>query len=183
MSSSVSPAIFSALRIAGTGPMPNRSGSTPAVAYATTRAMGASWSSRARPPSITSPGRGTVAHLAGIARRHSALHVKGRLQLAECIDGRVAPRPLVCCERHRWSRDDYGKSSAVDGRESSALMAAERERVLLLAADRVLAWFCATSQCIIRIAVDKHAGWATACATHLAPSTRPAGNDGAGFQP
>jgi hypothetical protein len=54
MSSSVSPAIFSALRIAGTGPMPKRSGSTPAVAYATTRAIGHELELAGAAPSITS---------------------------------------------------------------------------------------------------------------------------------
>ena len=40
--SSVSPASFSTFRTAGTGPIPNRSGSTPAVANATNRASGRS---------------------------------------------------------------------------------------------------------------------------------------------
>ena len=48
MSSSFRPAIFRTLRIAGTGPIPKRSGSTPAVAKATKRPSGARFNALAR---------------------------------------------------------------------------------------------------------------------------------------
>ena len=53
MSSSVRPASFNTLRMAGTGPRPNSSGGTPAVVNATKRPSGASPAAAARSAEVT----------------------------------------------------------------------------------------------------------------------------------
>ena len=95
MSSSVSPASFSAFGMAVTGPMPISSGKHPVAAYATSRASGLN-------PKLPRPirihqhhRRRSVRSLRGVARRHRSLRVKRRLQLGQRLRRCVRPRPFI----------------------------------------------------------------------------------------
>ena len=144
--------------------MPKRSGSTPAVAKVTKRPSGVRPAARARSADVTMTADGAVARLRRVAGRHAAGGVERRPQLRERFGRRVAPRPFVDGEDHlprarsrprsasgrvrlqpdlvdqrrRHRHDLVGEAAAVD-RGDRALMAAQREGVLLLARDPRLA--------------------------------------------
>ncbi len=156
--------------MAGTGPMPNRSGSTPAVANATKRAERRD-AERACPFGGHDDDRGgTVARLRGIPGGHRARDVKRRLQFRECGDRSIAAWAFVDVERDglrarsvrgeaHFERDDLvRKSPGIDGGDG-LLMAGERERVLFLAAHGRFAGVIlgdeARGQVDVRIGVDE----------------------------
>ena len=80
------------MRTAGTGPMPKRSGSTPAVVYATKRASGAQ-AERLRPRSTHDQHRrGAVAHLRRVAGRDGAVRRGTRGAASASASGDVSLR-------------------------------------------------------------------------------------------
>ena len=137
------PARSSALRVAGTGPMPMTAGSTPATAVETTRASGLRPSARARSastsstaeapslipellPAVTDPpsGRNAGRSRASASRLVSARGCSSRSMTSG------SPFRLRDRDRH----DLVVEPAGLDGRDGP-LLALEGERVLALARD------------------------------------------------
>ena len=140
-SSTVSPARSSALRVAGTGPMPMTDGSTPATAVLTI-ARERSQPERARPLRLDEHDRGgAVVDARGVAGGDRPARPERGLEPREALGGRVGARALVALDdaaaRRRAAATGTGttwsanrpSSIAADG----ALLAQQRERVLVRA--------------------------------------------------
>ena len=122
--------------------MPMTAGSTPATAVETTRAIGRRPSSRARLGLDQQDGGRAVVDAGAVARRDRAALGEGRAQAASASRRGVGARMLVAVDderlalplRDRDRHDLVGEPAGLDGGDG-ALLALERERILVLAGD------------------------------------------------
>ena len=135
-SSTVQPARASALRVAGTGPMPMISGATPALAAATSRARGVRPCSLDEPLAGDHDRGGAVVERAGVAGGDEPVGAVERPQRGQPLEAGVGARPLVDGDTRRrctGTGDDLGLEPPVLDRVEGALVGAQREGVELLA--------------------------------------------------
>ena len=122
---------------AGAGPMPMMRGGTPATAAPSIRARGRRPCRFAARFARDEERAGAVVDARGIAGRHRAAGAKRRAELRERLEARLA-RMLVAVDdrriallRRQRHRDDLRREPAVRLRGERALLAAEREGVLV----------------------------------------------------
>ncbi len=89
------PALVRTFSMAGTGPMPNRSGSTPAVANATTRPSGSSPRAFAKTPTLITTTADAPSLVCAIAGRHAAGSRETPVSVWRAPPRRVAPGTFV----------------------------------------------------------------------------------------
>ena len=123
-SSTPTSARASALRVAGIGPNPIRSGATPAAAHATKRAMGRKPHAACRVCLAEQDRRCAVVDTRRVAGGHRSVRLERRLELSQYLDRRLGAWMLVAREhgllsaraRDRNGNDFVGERSTLDRR-------------------------------------------------------------------
>ena len=142
---SSSRASSSTLRVAGSGPMPMIRGATPAVAAATTRARGVSPCRRAASSEATMSAQAPSLTPEALPAVTVPSARNGVGERRELLERRLGARMLVALH-HQWralalrdlDRHQLGGEEAARVRRRGALLAAQRERVLIGARDAEL---------------------------------------------